>query len=88
MKVGCTGNFVNAKGQGHSINKLAYQQTSKLSITNHVFSKDIPSEATSQIGSQFLCTCTVHELGFYVLVSRKSLFNFRCHGKKKKQQYL
>ena len=49
MKVGCTWNSVNAKGQGHPLNKLANQQTSKLSITCHVFSKDIPSEATWQI---------------------------------------
>ena len=78
MKVGCTWTSVNAKGQGHSMNKLANQQTSKLSITCHVFSKDIPSEATWQIGSQFVCT--VHVLGFYVLVSWKSLFNFGCYS--------
>ena len=78
MKVGCTWTSVSSKGQGHSMNKLANHQTSKLSITCHVFSKDIPSEATWQIGSQFVCT--VHGLGFYVLVWWKSLFSFGCYG--------
>ena len=56
MKVGCTWTSVNAKDQGHSMNKLANQQIS------HVFSNDISSEATWQLGSQFVCT--IHELGF------------------------
>ena len=78
MKVICTWTSVNAKGQGHSMNKLANQQTSKLFITCNVLSKDIPSEATWEIGSQFVCT--IHVLAFYVLVSWKSLFNFGCYG--------
>ena len=77
MKVGCTRTSIYAKGR-HSMNKLANQQTSKLSIPCYVFSKDTPSEVTWQIGSQFVCI--VHVFGFYVLVSWKSLFIFGCYG--------